>query len=560
MAYKALYRKYRPQTFDEVYGQDHIVKTLQNAIKNEKLAHAYLFCGPRGTGKTSIAKLLAKTLNCEAPDHRPCGKCSSCIEIQESINPDVIEMDGATNNGVDEIRALVESVKFAPIHGRYKVYIIDEVHMITPNAFNALLKTLEEPPEYCIFVLATTDPQKVLPTIVSRCQRFDFKKLTVSVIRDRISEILDKENIKCEEEAINLIAELADGGMRDALSILDQCVAYAENNITAKQVGEVYGVASTREKMEIFRAIKDKDVTLLINKVNEFAGRGIDLKRLTTDLASIAKEAVIYSYTRNDSLLSQTAAYQANEMLSNFSTNQLLQQIDYLLETAGNLTNAVDVVSYLEVCFLKMVGIREDSQNVPERSMVTDAQDIPSQPVQPAETEKPVEKPVEKPAIKREIKNIKKVDDDEFLDILLSATKAIKEADRESWNEVISCREARYMPVVSMIQGCNVMADGPDDIIIVVGERVVADNINELENLALLEELSESRLGKRKKIVAITSEQQDYLINYFKSHRAERLQQLKEAKNKKEEPVKEEDNPQANLEKLFGKDGYDIVN
>ena len=233
MAYKALYRKYRPITFDDVVGQDTIVKTLKNAIENNKLAHAYLFCGPRGTGKTSIAKLLAKTVNCTSDGEKPCGKCQNCLDIQESSHPDVVEMDAATNNGVDEIRELIEKVKYAPMQGKYKVYIIDEVHMITPNAFNALLKTLEEPPEYCIFVLCTTEPHKILPTIVSRCQRFDFNKIPNQVIKGRLRQVVNAENIKCDENALQLISELAEGGMRDALSILDQCIAYCEDNVTA---------------------------------------------------------------------------------------------------------------------------------------------------------------------------------------------------------------------------------------------------------------------------------------------------------------------------------------
>ena len=243
MAYKALYRKYRPSTFEEVVGQKHVVMTLQNAIKNNKLAHAYLFCGPRGTGKTSVAKLLAKTINCTS-ENKPCGHCANCIDIQESTHPDVVELDAATNNGVDEVRELIEKVKYAPMQGKYKVYIIDEVHMMTSSAFNALLKTLEEPPEYCIFILATTEPHKVLPTIVSRCQRFDFNKVSVPVIKERLRYIVGQEGITCDDDALQLIAELAEGGMRDALSVLDQCIAYSQDNITAEDVSTVYGIAT----------------------------------------------------------------------------------------------------------------------------------------------------------------------------------------------------------------------------------------------------------------------------------------------------------------------------
>ena len=222
MAYKALYRTYRPSTFDEVAGQEHIVKTLKNALATGTLAHAYLFAGPRGTGKTTMAKLLAKALNCDEGIGHQCNKCKNCKAIIDGTHPDVLELDAASNNGVDEIRDLIDKVKYGTILGRYKVYIIDEVHMLSTGAFNALLKTLEEPPEHVIFILATTEPHKILPTILSRCQRYDFTKLSDKDIKNRLKSVLEKEGVTYNEEAIDIIISLADGGMRDALSILDQ--------------------------------------------------------------------------------------------------------------------------------------------------------------------------------------------------------------------------------------------------------------------------------------------------------------------------------------------------
>ena len=269
MAYKALYRKYRPETFDSVVGQQHIIKTLQNAILSNKVAHAYIFSGPRGTGKTTTAKLLAKALNCIEED-KPCNKCVNCQAINEGSHPDIIEIDAASNNGVDEVRDLIEKVKYAPIQGKYKVYIIDEVHMMTSGAFNALLKTLEEPPSHVVFILATTDVHKVIPTVLSRCQRFDFSKIGYEDIKERIIEILNLENISFEDGVPSLVAELADGGMRDAISMLESCIASAECNIVTKEAVErQLGISDCQQLLDMFEAISKGDVSSSLTVLNQ---------------------------------------------------------------------------------------------------------------------------------------------------------------------------------------------------------------------------------------------------------------------------------------------------
>ena len=274
MAYKALYRKYRPTSFEDVVGQDHIVKALNQSLAQNKIAHAYLFCGTRGTGKTSIAKIFAKAINCLNPSEAPCNKCANCIESDKGINQDIVEMDAASNNGVDEIRNLIEQVKYAPLQSKYKVYIIDEVHMLTKNAFNALLKTLEEPPGHVVFILATTEAHKVLPTVVSRCQRYDFLRVDKGSIVKRLTHVAQQENVEIDFESKQAIAYLAEGGMRDALSILDQCLAYSEDKVTIQDIKEIYGLVSTKDKIELVKQIENKDVK---NVLTSLTFRNIDI-------------------------------------------------------------------------------------------------------------------------------------------------------------------------------------------------------------------------------------------------------------------------------------------
>ena len=325
MAYKALYRKYRPETFDNVVGQTHIIKTLQNAINNNKVAHAYIFSGPRGTGKTTTAKLLAKALNCLEEDNRPCNECENCKAINNNTHPDIIEIDAASNNGVDEIRDLVEKVKYAPIQGRYKVYIIDEVHMMTAGAFNALLKTLEEPPAHVVFILATTDVHKVLPTVLSRCQRFDFSKINYDDIKRRVIDILNIENITFEENVPSLVAELADGGMRDALSILDQVVSYANDNITMQHVYDIYGMMSNQDMVEYLTLLAESKTKDVLSMIENYIGKGIDVKRLTYDLMVCLKDAIVYRSTSDESILERLNADNAKAILRYYSTDSALK-------------------------------------------------------------------------------------------------------------------------------------------------------------------------------------------------------------------------------------------
>jgi len=280
MSYVVLARKYRPQTFDEIVGQEHITTLIKNAIQNGKLAHAFLFVGPRGVGKTSCARILAKSLNCKnAPTVNPCGKCAACIEISEGRSLDVIEIDGASNRGIDEIRTLRENVKFVSISGKYKIYIIDEVHMLTPEAFNALLKTLEEPPDHVKFIFATTQPNKVLPTILSRCQRFDFGYIPVVKIVEKLKEIAKKEKIDFEEAALFDIAKLSEGSMRDAESLLDQLSCLSKDKIYSKDILSLMGVVGDEAYFELIQAIKNTNTEFCIDFISKLFMQGKDIFR-----------------------------------------------------------------------------------------------------------------------------------------------------------------------------------------------------------------------------------------------------------------------------------------
>ncbi|UOY91392.1 DNA polymerase III subunit gamma/tau [Ectobacillus sp. JY-23] len=295
MSYQALYRTWRPQMFEDVVGQKHVTKTLQNALLQQKVSHAYLFSGPRGTGKTTIAKVFAKAVNCEqAPTAEPCNTCPSCLGITDGTIGDVLEIDAASNNGVDEIRDIRDKVKYAPSSVRYKVYIIDEVHMLSIGAFNALLKTLEEPPKHVIFILATTEPHKIPPTIISRCQRFEFRKISVQDIVERLTTVVHNEHITITDEALHIVARTAEGGMRDALSLLDQAISYSENEVTAEEVLTVTGSVSQQYLNQLVECIYNNNVAEALRIVNRMMNQGKDPLRFMEDFIYYFRDMLLY--------------------------------------------------------------------------------------------------------------------------------------------------------------------------------------------------------------------------------------------------------------------------
>ena len=397
MAYKALYRTYRPQTFDEVAGQKHIIRTLRNALANNKIAHAYLFCGPRGTGKTTMAKLFAKALNCEEGIGHQCNKCSNCKEIIEGSHPDVIEIDAASNNGVEQVRDLVDKVNYLPIKGKYKVYIIDEVHMMTANAFNALLKTLEEPPAHVIFILATTEPHEIIPTILSRCQRYDFTKVADADIEERMMTILEKEGVQYDKAAVRAIISLADGGMRDALSILDQILAYSNNTLSVNDVYSIFGLISNKEKVSLIQDINAGDISASLEKVKNFSEGGVDIARLTQDILEILKDVLIYKKTKETTELSVLNENDAQMLAQEIETRKLHEMIGTFLKLQLDFKTASNVKTLFEVALLKLLTYEDVAETVVVKKQVVEKKPEPKPEVKPEPVPQP-EPVVEEPA------------------------------------------------------------------------------------------------------------------------------------------------------------------
>ncbi|CDD51846.1 putative uncharacterized protein [Firmicutes bacterium CAG:308] len=545
MAYQALYRKYRPSNFDEVVGQQPIIQTLKNAIVQNRIAHAYLFCGPRGTGKTSIAKIFAKMLNCEDESNKPCGKCTNCKMVQNGSHPDIIEIDAASNNGVDEVRNLIDKVKYAPMQGKYKVYIIDEVHMMTTGAFNALLKTIEEPPAHVVFILATTEPNKVIPTIISRCQRFDFNKVSQKDIEKRLSIVCKEEKIEIDPEAISLIAQLADGGMRDSLSILDQCIAYCSSNITVDNVREIYGVLTTSDIGKLFEHLYAHEVDALIQQIQECSDKGMDLKRLTSDFITLLKESIILDYSSNSQLVSNTHKEVIEKYLLKSPSPFRFNVLNELMDVFNKYNYASNVLDYLETALLKSISnsyeikskttydVIEDLDGENEENFAKSSDlsyDLTSE---KSEIDKKVPKNSENTGIS-ELETISDVsretlkevgnkdskiilNDEYILQLLVGANKTERKIDTAKMDERnMYLADLEYAKYANSLRNIAIVASGDKYIVVAVRSELEAKEINEMQLTQGFEDFMEQVLGKAKKIFAIDHIQQTRVLEEFK--------------------------------------------
>lgn len=580
MNYKALYRTYRPHSFDTVVGQKHIIQTLQNALKQDKISHAYLFSGPRGTGKTTVAKLVAKSVNCLNPKEAPCNHCEHCTSIQNGTHPDVIEIDAASNNGVDEIRELIEKVKYAPLQARYKVYIIDEVHMLTQGAFNALLKTLEEPPSHVIFILATTEAHKVLPTIISRCQRYDFVRVNTKDIQARIEEVLNAEKIKFDPEATRLISQLADGGVRDALSILEQVIAYSNDELNAQHVNDIYGIATTQDKMRLLEAVISHDVSELMKEIEFIATKNIDIKRLTNDLMELIKESVVYAYTKEKKLLNKLTVEEVVS-LNRIDPKVGLKMIEDLMDTAEKYRSASDLMAYFEIGLLKVMGhLAEQKQDSfesikPEKALKVVRENKGIEVQKPVIEPQSIEAAIEVLNVKPEVEVIedaklepvnekpstKTLDKDHIVELFVAGDKVMRTKLDEQWYRINDYKlDQKYGRCASLLDKSKIRACNHDFIAISHVDEDLVSEINSDDLNELFMDFMEKVFDQRRVLMAMTEENYNDAVELFKKYTASNS--LPKAKVMVKEVKKVEkivDNKAQALFDLFGEENVEII-
>lgn len=487
MSYTALYRKFRPTAFEDVKGQEHIITTLQNQIKANRIGHAYLFCGTRGTGKTTVAKIFAKAVNCEHPvNGSPCGECAMCRSITAGTSMNVIEIDAASNNGVDNIREIREEVTYRPTEGKYKVYIIDEVHMLSIGAFNALLKTLEEPPEYVIFILATTEVHKIPITILSRCQHYDFKRITIDTISARMQELMDAEQVEVEEKAIRYIAKAADGSMRDALSLLDQCIAfYLGQKLTYDHVLEVLGAVDTDVFSRLLRSILARDVPKVLDMVEELVMQGRELTQLATDFTWYLRNLLLVK--TSDSIedvldVSSENLAQLKEEAQMIEVDMLLRYIRIFSELSGQLKYATQKRVLLEVALIKLCT---PAMEVSQDSLLDRIRAVEEK----LEQGVPVRQYGSEPEREQRIETVSQPKPE--------APLAIPEDVQEVVKNFRSIADETSGPVRTYLKKARLSLGGDNRLMVVLPDGMGASIVGREDHKEELESLIEQRIGKK---------------------------------------------------------------
>lgn len=496
MKYQALYRKYRPKTFDDVYGQQIVVQTLKNVIKNNKLTHAYLFVGPRGTGKTSIAKIFAKTINCLHPeDGLSCEKCDICISNNSNENVDIIEMDAASNNGVDEIREIRNHITLLPTVSKYKIYIIDEVHMLTTGAFNALLKTLEEPPEHIIFILATTEPHKIPLTIMSRCQSFEFKPIPVATIKERLKYICAQENINIDDKSLNLIAEESNGGLRDAVSMLDQLNAYADGNIKYEDVLLLNGRINDDEIEKFMTEMVNDDLNSVFTKIESWQEEGKNFIYICEDFIRFLRNELIKFKLENNS-----------NIVNLIGENKTIEVIMILNKISNDMKISKDKKVLFDVTIINITNILKNKQMFENNTYTS--KNIKIENKTPEKVEKKEEKPQTMEVPIKETKNYTLYD--ELMNIRLNNTLGIadKKSKIEYENAVENLKndisDLNKLKIINLLDDTKITAGSKDGIILTTDSDNILHDL--YDNMELLEESLESLLGKKVKVCILLDE------------------------------------------------------
>lgn len=496
MKYQALYRKYRPKTFDDVYGQQIVVQTLKNVIKNNKLTHAYLFVGPRGTGKTSIAKIFAKTINCLHPeDGLSCEKCDICISNNSNENVDIIEMDAASNNGVDEIREIRNHITLLPTVSKYKIYIIDEVHMLTTGAFNALLKTLEEPPEHIIFILATTEPHKIPLTIMSRCQSFEFKPIPVATIKERLKYICAQENINIDDKSLNLIAEESNGGLRDAVSMLDQLNAYADGNIKYEDVLLLNGRINDNEIEKFMTEMVNDDLNSVFTKIESWQEEGKNFIYICEDFIRFLRNELIKFKLENNS-----------NIVNLIGENKTIEVIMILNKISNDMKISKDKKVLFDVTIINITNILKNKQMFENNTYTSKNIKIENKTPEKVEIKEEKSQTVEVPI--KETKNYTLYD--ELMNIRLNNTLGIadKKSKIEYENAVENLKndisDLNKLKIINLLDDTKITAGSKDGIILTTDSDNILHDL--YDNMELLEESLESLLGKKVKVCILLDE------------------------------------------------------